>query len=83
MKLFYYFVNIYIMKFNPASFKNGRVCGIEKKTNKCNEMEGGIIAGDRDLANRSRSRRNRTLQSIGGTIEEMKSKMKGKSNLTI
>mgnify|MGYP004243105553 FL=1 len=46
-------------------------------------MEGGIIASDRDLANSSRSKRNRTLQSIGGTIEEMKTKMKGKSNLTI
>jgi len=83
MTLFYYFVNIYIMKFNPTSFKNGRVCGTAKRTTKCNEMDGGIIAGDRDLANSSRSRRNRTLQSIGGTIEEMKSKMKGKSNLTI
>jgi len=72
------------MKFNPTSYKNGKVCGIEKKTNKCSDgMEGGIIAGDRDLAISSRSRRNRTLQSIGGTIEEMKSKMKGKSNLTI
>ena len=53
------------MKFNPASYKNGKVCGIEKRTNKCNEMEGGIISGDRDLANSSRSKRNRTLQSIG------------------
>tara|TARA_B100001250_G_C19413552_1_gene620108 strand:- start:177 stop:392 length:216 start_codon:yes stop_codon:yes gene_type:complete len=71
------------MKINPGSYKNGKVCGIEKRTNKCNEMEGGIISGDRDLANSSRSKRNRTLQSIGGTIEEMKTKMKGKSNLTI
>jgi len=71
------------MKFNPTSLKNGRVCGTGKANKKCNEMEGGIIAGDIDLANSSRSRRNRTLQSIGGNIEEMKLKMKGKSNLTI
>ena len=71
------------MKFNAASYNNGKVCGTQKVTNKCNGMQGGIIAGDRDLANTSRNRRNRTLQSIGGTIEEMKMKMKKKSNLTI
>ena len=71
------------MKFNPTAIKNGRVCGTEKANNKCNEMKGGIIAGDVGLANNSRARRNRKLQSIGGTIEEMKLKMKGKSNLTI
>ena len=71
------------MKFNATSYKNGKVSGIEKRTNKSNEMEGGIIAGDRDLAKSSRSKKNRILQSIGGTIEEMKLKMKEKSNLTI
>jgi hypothetical protein len=64
MKLFYYFVNIYTMKFNAKSYTNGKVCGTEKISNKCNEMEGGIIAGDRDLAINSRSKRNRTYRVL-------------------
>lgn len=64
----------------PDALRNGKLCGSlhHKKTVK--SMSGGIVAGDYDMALRSRNSR---LKSIGGSIEELSKKMKGKQNLTL